>query len=355
MSDQGVTVLITDFARPRVVQRMIVTLTPNPSLDRTIELGQLVRGGVNRADGGRVDPGGKGVNVSRALAQHGVKTTAVLPLGGTDGARLADLLAGQGIEVRTVPVADGVRANVTVAEPDGTTTKLNEQGPRLTADELTALTQAVLDAARPGSWVVCCGSLPGGVPDSFFADLIEPLHQRGAKVAIDTSGAALTAVLNRPAGTPMPDLIKPNREELAEAVGRPLHTLADVVAAAQQLRGRGVGVVLASLGADGAVLVDESGAVHARATVSQPRSTVGAGDALLAGFLSRFAEPAPAGSAVLDAATTAREALATAVAFGAAATSLPGSRMPAPTDVAAVTVTVNAQFDDQHALEGDPA
>jgi 1-phosphofructokinase family hexose kinase len=332
---------------------MIVTLTPNPSLDRTIELAQLVRGGVNRAEGGRVDPGGKGVNVSRALAQHGVKTAAVLPLGGPDGARLADLLAGQGIEVRAVPVSGGVRSNITVAEPDGTTTKLNELGPTLTPGELVALTDAVLDTASPGCWVVCCGSLPGGVPDSFFADLIGPLHERGARVAVDTSGAALTAVLGRPAGRPMPDLIKPNREELAEAVGRPLGTLADVVTAAHDLRARGVGIVLASLGADGAVLIDHTGCVHARATVERPRSTVGAGDSLLAGFLSCVAEPARSGSAVLATAAAAREALATAVAWGAAATSLPGSRMPAPKDVAGVTVTLDTQLDDQQVLEGD--
>jgi len=336
---------------------MIVTVTPNPSLDRTLELDRLVRGAVNRASGGRVDAGGKGVNVSRALAGHGVKTTAVAPMGGPDGVRLAQLLAGRGIEVRPVPVTGGVRTNITVAEPDGTTTKLNEPGPHLTPAEVDSLRAAVLEAAVPGSWVVCCGSLPGGVDTTFFAELVAPLHARGARVAVDTSGAALRAVLAG-RGTAAPDLIKPNHEELAEAVGRDLPTLGDVVAAAQELRTRGIRTVLASLGGDGAVLVDADGATHAEARVDHPRSTVGAGDALLAGFLSRYAEPAgpapAAGSAVLDAAPAAREALVAALSWGAAATCLPGSRMPGPDDVAAVAVTLHDRCDLQRHLGGTP-
>ena len=98
---------------------MIVTLTPNPSLDRTLQLHALVRGGVNRAEGGQIDPGGKGVNVSRALAAHGVKTVAVLPLGGPDGAVLAELLAAQGVEVRRVPVTGNTRTNMATAASMG--------------------------------------------------------------------------------------------------------------------------------------------------------------------------------------------------------------------------------------------
>jgi len=339
---------------------MIVTVTPNPSLDRTLELDQLVRGAVNRASGGRVDAGGKGVNVARALAAHGVKTAAVLPLGGPDGDRLRDLLAGRGVEVLAVPVTGGVRTNITVAEPDGTTTKLNEAGPTLLPGEVEGLRRAVLDTAVPGGWVVCCGSLPGGVGSAFYADLVAPLHARGARVAVDTSGAAMSAVLApdraEAAPDPWPDLIKPNHDELAEAVGRALPTLGDVVTAAEELRARGVGTVLASLGADGAVLVDAGGAVHAEARVDRPRSTVGAGDALLAGFLSRYAEPAgpdlAAGPAVLDDAVLAREALAAALAWGAAATCLPGSRMPGPDDVAAAAVTIHERCDLQRDLGG---
>ncbi|MDQ1293749.1 MAG: 1-phosphofructokinase [Actinomycetota bacterium] len=337
---------------------MIVTVTPNPSIDHTLELDRLVRGAVNRSSGGRVDPGGKGINVSRALRGHGIATAAVAPLGGVEGTRLAGLLADGGIEVRAVPIDGPTRTNVTVAEPAGTTTKLNEPGPLLTADEAQALRRTVLEAAGPTDWGVCCGSLPRGVGPGFFAALAAPLHDRGVRIALDTSGPALLAALTPsprgPAG--LPDLVKPNHEELAEAVARPLPTLGDVVRAARELRGRGIDTVLVSLGPDGAVLVDAAGAVHAEARVERPRSTVGAGDALLAGYLSVAARPedpgrSPAGPVPLDAAT-AREALVAAVAWGAAATGLPGSRMPGPHDVAAVTVTVHDRCDPQRRLGG---
>jgi 1-phosphofructokinase len=343
---------------------MIVTLTPNPSLDRTLQLQTLVRGGVNRAGGGRIDPGGKGVNVSRALARHGVKTVAVLPLGGPDGAVLADLLAAQGVEVRRVPVTGDTRTNITVAEPDGTTTKLNEPGPDLTEKEVADLASAVLDAAAPGNWVVACGSVPGGIGDDFYARLVAPLHARGARVAVDSSGAALRAVLAGGPGGSFPDLVKPNREELAEAVGRPLRTLGEVVEAATELVTRGVGSVLASLGKDGAVLVTSGGALYGSSRVDHPRSTVGAGDALLAGYLSQVAQPPAADTTAADVTGDLRapaetpdpdpQALSAALAWGAAATGLPGSRMPAPGDVAAIAVTLHDRINPRQPLEGDP-
>jgi 1-phosphofructokinase family hexose kinase len=332
---------------------MIVTLTPNPGLDRTLQLHRLVRGRVNRAGSGRVDPGGKGVNVSRALARHGVKTVAVLPLGGPDGAVLAELLATQGVEVRRVPVVGDTRTNITIAEPDGTTTKLNEPGPDLSATEVADLAAAVLDVAA-GNWVVACGSVPGGVDDDFYARLIAPLHERGAQVAVDSSGAALGAVLDGGPDGAYPDLVKPNREELAEAVGHRLHTLGDVVEAATGLITRGVGTVLASLGRDGAVLVTAGGVRYGFARVDRPRSTVGAGDALLAGYLSRIADPPATYHCGGHHPAPDPKVLPAALAWGAAATGLPGSRMPTPDDVAAITVTLPGHLDLFRPLEGEP-
>ena len=275
--------------------------------------------------------------------QHGLPTTAVLPLGGPDGDRLAELLGGLGVEVGAVPVAGGVRSNITVAEPDGTTTKLNEPGPVLSETEQKALVDAVLELAGPGTWVVGSGSLPRGVPDSFYADLVAAVHSAGAKVVIDSSGAAMAEVLAAGGrGGALPDLVKPNREELAEAVGRPLRTLGDVVAAATELQRSGVPAVLASLGADGAVLVTADEVMHGEARIAAPVSTVGAGDAGLAGYLSRAADGA-----------SPRDCLTAALGWGSAATSLPGSRMPAPDDVAAIVVTVHDHVDEHRVLEGD--
>ena len=311
---------------------MIVTLTPNPSVDRTIEVDALHRGAVRRARATRVDPGGKGVNVSRALAANRRETTAVLPAGGWEGDQLASLLAPLEVPVVLVPVSGSVRANVSVVEPDGTVTKLNEPGPQLSPEEVEAVTTATVKAAADAEWLACTGSLPPGAPIDFYAQVVERLGSATVKVAVDSSGAPLVAALE--AG---PDLIKPNREELAEATGRQLLTLGDVVAAAEELRGRGVGAVLASLGSDGAVLVDETGATFGSATIDKARSAVGAGDSMLAGFLA-------AGGSGPD-------ALAEALAWGAAAASLPGSRMPTPDDLDRAAVTLADRIDPDRPLK----
>jgi 1-phosphofructokinase len=293
---------------------MIVTVTPNPSLDRTLEVEALNLGEVVRAYADRSDPGGKGVNVSRALVANGHPSRAVLPLGGADGELLASLLQSLGIEVAAVPIADAIRSNVTVVEPDGTVTKLNAPGPQLSGAEVEALLARAVAATDGAAWVVGSGSLAPGTPDDLYARLAAAVRPVGVRVAVDTSGPALKSVLA--AG---PDVLKPNEEELSEVTGVVPETLGDVVLAANELRSKGVGTVLVSLGPSGAVLVDEGRAFHAESRVIVPRSTVGAGDALLAGFLAAGGE--------------GPEALAEGVAWGAAACVLPGTAVPGPGDL----------------------
>lgn len=315
---------------------MIITLTLNPSLDRAIDLDQLVRGEVLRARAVRVDPGGKGVNVTRALLANGIRSRAVLPCGGDEGLHLVRLLRADMVDVHTVEIVGHTRSNVTLAEPDGTITKINEPGPILTPDEFEAITEQILSEASGAAWVVVSGSLPPGLSDGAFGSLCQRLVKAGVRVAVDTSGPALRAGVE--AGV---TLVKPNREELSDVVGVPLPTLADVVEAAHSLRSWGVGAVLASLGPDGAVLVDGDGVLKGDCPVARPRSSVGAGDALLAGFLAAGAR--------------GDEALAEAVAWGAAAVSLPGSRMPEPHDiqrqyVRIYTVTTDPERPDEPAV-----
>jgi 1-phosphofructokinase len=293
---------------------MIVTVTPNPSLDRTLEVEELRRGEVVRASADRSDAGGKGVNVSRALVANGHPSRAVLPLGGADGALLASLLEGLGIEVAAVPIADAIRSNVTVVEPDGTVTKLNAPGPQLSDAEVEALLERTVAVTGGAAWVVGSGSLAPGTPDDLYARLAAVVRPVGVRVAVDTSGPALESVL-----ASGPDVLKPNEEELSEVTGVVPETLGDVVLAAEELRSRGVGTVLVSLGAAGAVLVGDRDALHAESEVIVPRSTVGAGDALLAGFLAAGGE--------------GPEALAEGVAWGAAACILPGTAVPGPGDL----------------------
>ena len=134
---------------------MILTVTPNPSLDRTYEVPALDRGEVIRATGDRMDPGGKGVNVSRAVAAAGRRTLAVLPLGGAPGDLVAELLREQGIEVAPVAVAGQTRSNISLAEPDGALTKVNAAGPELSADESEALLATVRDRSAGAAWIAC--------------------------------------------------------------------------------------------------------------------------------------------------------------------------------------------------------
>jgi 1-phosphofructokinase len=308
---------------------MIITLTLNPSLDRTVELEELVRGQVLRATSSHVDPGGKGVNVTRALLANGVPSRAVLPCGGEEGQHLVRLLQAEGVDPICVWISGHTRSNLTLAEPDGTVTKVNEPGPLLSPADFESVLNEMLVAAEPtnlragADWVVVCGSTPPGVPVEAMAQLCQGLVAGGARLAVDTSGPALRAAAAAGAA-----LVKPNREELAEVVGRGLATIGDVVDAARDLKSWGAGAVLASLGADGAVLVEDDGVSIGNAPVDRPRSAVGAGDALLAGFLAAGAKGGPA--------------LAEALAWGAAAVSLPGSRMPGPDDLQRHRVRVQA-------------
>ncbi|WP_243717604.1 1-phosphofructokinase family hexose kinase, partial [Actinomadura darangshiensis] len=305
-------------------------MTLNPSLDRTIEVDVLTRGTVIRARSARLDPGGKGVNVSRALLANGIASTAVVAVGGADGDQLRRLLETGELRVHAVRVAGRTRSNVTIVEPGGVVTKLNEPGGPLSPAELdevgAVVAAAVAAEAGTASWVVGCGSLPPGVPDTTYAELCRRFAPDGSRVAVDSSGPALRAAV-----TAAPDLIKPNREELAEAAGGPVDTVADAVEAAGELRARGARAVLVSLGAEGAVLVDDDGVLTGEAPVARPRSTVGAGDALLAGFLAAGAR--------------GPRALAEALAWGAAAVRMPASRMPGAADVRRDIVRIHPRPD----------
>ncbi|MHA6632135.1 1-phosphofructokinase family hexose kinase [Pseudonocardia sichuanensis] len=305
---------------------MIVTLTPNPSVDRTVFVDALPHGAVVRSTDSWSEPSGKGVNVALALNTHGVATAAVLPLGGPVGAQLTQMLRAARLPFHAVPIAGDIRSNISIVEPDGTVTKINEAGPELTTAEVAHLVSTALEHATTARWLAGCGSLPAGVPVEFYATLVQEGRRRGVLVAVDTSGHPLHAVLD--AG---PDLVKPNDEELAEAAGVELHTLGDAVAAAQKLRARGVRAVLASLGPDGALLVDASGVLHGEAPAVPIVSTVGAGDALLAGFLA--------------AGGSGRDALARGLRWAAAAVQHRGTLFGGSDDAVPVTITADPPLD----------
>ena len=279
---------------------MIVTLTPNPSVDLTLAVDRLAPGTVHRAGSGWSEPSGKGVNVSLALRAHGVGTRAVLPVGGPNGTWLAAMLEQAGIDHVCVPIAGNIRANVSIVEPDGKVTKVNAPGPALSAAEIEALIDATLKAASQARWLVGTGSLPPGVRPDLYGRLVRRAHEAGLLVAIDSSGPPLLTAL--PA---RPDLVKPNAHELAEAAGKRVTTVGQALDAARRLQDLGARTILASLGADGALLVEENLVLHAEVVVEQARSAVGAGDALLSGFLAGGASGEPALRTALTWAATA--------------------------------------------------
>ncbi|HEY0119078.1 MAG TPA: 1-phosphofructokinase [Cellulomonas sp.] len=309
---------------------MIVTVTPNPSLDRALDVDHLAVGEVNRAHAVHVDAGGKGINVSRALVRQGVASLAVLPVGGADGARLVGLLAEHGVPAAPVPVHGDTRSNVTLVDSSGATTKVNAPGVPLTAHEVDALLGVVEAqlAAGPAA-VVGAGSLPTGAGDDFYVRLAALAGRYRVPVALDTSGVPLARAV-RAGGL---DLIKPNDEELAELAGREIASVGDAVDAAREVIAAGTSAVLLTLGAHGALLVSAERSWWAGGAPLQPASTVGAGDTTLAGYLAAVGEPG--------------ERLRAAVAWGRAAVLLPGTQVPAPSqiDLAAVRLVACPDHD----------
>lgn len=275
---------------------MIVTLTPNPSLDRTLHLPGLVRNAVNRVERTLTEPSGKGVNVSVALRRCGHPTCAVLPVGGAAGVELAVLLDAAGIDHRDIRMDAAVRSNVSLVEADGTTTKINEAGPRLEQETVRALLAAALATAQPGDWLAVCGSWPDGFGADAVRELLAGARAKNVHTALDTSGAGLRSILeDDDVGSAVPDVVKPNSHELAELTGVALRTIGDVITAGRRLLERGLVTVLVSLGGDGALLLERDGpALWGRARVARVANTAGAGDAFLAGYLLAADLDAPA-------------------------------------------------------------
>jgi 1-phosphofructokinase len=302
---------------------MIVTLTANPSVDRTMQLDvPISRGGVFRAVSVGDEAGGKGVNVARAVAHAGVPAVAVLPADDDD--LLVKGLVDAGVHPINVPTGRPSRVNITVTEPDGTTTKFNDPGHAFGPAVLAAVEDRLVSGSHEGDWVVLSGSLPPGVDADYYATLAARLKAAGRRVAVDTSGDALVAVVS--GHDHLPDLLKPNSDELASLTGDDPEVLekdpALAAAAAHGLVERGIGAVLLTLGAEGALLITTDGVWRATPPAITLRSTVGAGDASLAGYLLADLRSA-----------TAPERLRDAVAYGSTAASLHGSTMPRESDL----------------------
>ena len=273
---------------------MIYTVTLNPSIDCVMAVGAIEAGATNRALSQELRFGGKGLNVSRALARIGIASVALGFTAGFTGEALAKHTAETEplITPDFIALREGVtRVNVKLlGEAE---TEINAPGPRVGADEANALLTK-LDALGKGDTLVISGSLPAGLHADFYARMLARVRGKGVRAAVDASGEALEACLPF-----RPFLVKPNRQEIEAIFGAG----ADPAECAVRLRDAGARNALVSLGADGAVLACEDGGVlSAPALPCEGGCAVGAGDAMLAGFLAALMRGA-AGAAALDFAT----------------------------------------------------
>lgn len=306
---------------------VVLTLTLNPALDHTIAVSELKLGEVNRALSMQADVGGKGINVASCLADFGVPTAVSGLLGRDNAAQFEALFAAKRIDNRFHYLDGLTRINTKLVDrATGETTDVNMPGPSLSADAIaqaTAHFEACLDALLPqAGWVVLAGSLPPGWPAEIYAHLIDAVRRRSGRCLLDASGAALAAAIA--AG---PDIAKPNRDELAELVGHALPDVDAVVAAGRKLLHDtpALRTLVVSMGGDGALFLNREEALLAHPAEIEPVSTVGAGDAMVAGIVAATLERA-----------SLKAAAQLATAFSAAKLARLGPHLPAPDEVRAL-------------------
>jgi 1-phosphofructokinase len=283
---------------------MIVTVTANPAVDRTLVISGFRTGATNRAAVERVDAGGKGINVAGNLARLGCRVVATGLLGDINGHQVATTLAAHGITQDFVRVPGEVRTNIKIIDPaTGVETEINEPGPPVSPEALEALVARIAALAGECSVMVFSGSLPPGAPPDLYARCIRLASAAGVKTVLDSAGAPLQYGI---AATP--DLVKPNRAEAEDLLRMRIRDERELAVAAQRLLERGARSAVISLGADGAVSASGEGLWRARLPRVAPHNTVGAGDAMVAGLAYALERCLPSG-----------EALRLATALGSAA------------------------------------
>ncbi len=289
---------------------MLYTVTLNPALDREYVVLALAFDEVLRAAEVRVDPGGKGFNVSRAIAALGGHSTALGFLGGATGRRLAADLMRASIAMDIVWTDGETRTNTSViSRSQNRYLKVNEAGAAILPNETRAMTAKVRGLARQGDWWVLSGSLPPGVAPDYYAILTEIIQSAGGRVLLDTSGEPLRLGCRAGAW-----LIKPNRSEAEALSETTIKSPEEACGAAAAIRAAGAPNVVISLGQDGAILSTANRCWRANTPEIEERNPIGAGDALVAGLAVRLAagDDLPA-------------AFPWGVASGAAAASLDGT------------------------------
>lgn len=260
---------------------MILSVTLNPCVDRVLFVDELKVGDTNRVIRTETDAGGKGVNLSRVVAELGGTTVATGFLGGGPGAYVRKVLELQGVCHDFIEIGLPTRMNFSIEQKAGTPpTTLNDKGPQITEQEWASLLEHVRRYARQARWMALGGSLPPGVPPDAFAVLTKIGKDEGAKVLLDADGEPMKLGLQ--AG---PAMIKPNAKEASRLLDRPVESTDEAVAAARELLGTGLEIVILSRGAEGAVLAAGQEIWIGHTPKVTVKSTIGSGDSMLGGFL----------------------------------------------------------------------
>lgn len=263
---------------------MIYTVTLNPSLDYFLSVEHFAIGKTNRSDTEVYRPGGKGINVSWVLHNLGLESTALGFLAGFTGQEIKHQMESTGITTDFIELSQGMsRLNVKIKQMDAT--EINASGPILSEENLKQLREK-LTVLKKGDILILSGSLPGSVSTDIYKTLMEQVQGKEIPVIVDAIGDALLKTL------PLhPFLIKPNHQELSELFDVELTTREQVIPYAKKLQEQGARNVLVSLGGAGAVLVDQDGCIHeSEVPKGKLINAVGAGDSMVAGFLTGYLE-----------------------------------------------------------------
>lgn len=257
---------------------MIITVTMNPAIDKTIDVDKLECGGLNRIKHVELDAGGKGINVSKTIHELGGTSIATGFIAGNSGKIIENVMNDWNIENDFIEVSGETRTNTKVFEANGELTELNEPGPEVEEKDVEALLKKLEGYANEEALFVLAGSIPRGVEKDIYSRIIKLVHAKGAKVLLDADGELFTKALD--AG---PDMIKPNRVELEQYAG------IDYVAAEQELLGiaeklmeKGIETVAVSMGKSGAMFLQKDYKVRCPGLKVKAHSPVGAGDAMVA-------------------------------------------------------------------------
>lgn len=257
---------------------MIVTVTMNPAIDKTVEIEMLQQGGLNRISKIEYDVGGKGINVSKTIHELGGESVATGFLAGNTGRTIENVLNEKGIKNDFIWVKGETRTNTKVFEKSGMVTELNEPGPVPTKEELELLMKKLEQYAAPDTLFVLAGSVPKGMNTDIYAQIIELVHRKGAKVLLDADGDLFRSAL-----VATPDIIKPNSIELEEYAGFDYKASEDeLIQVARDLLNKGISMVAVSMGRRGAIMLKKDYCAKCDALSVKAHSTVGAGDAMVA-------------------------------------------------------------------------